>query len=189
MAVKTIRIAASVPVFLAAVCASAAAQGDGDRLTGQPQAVHLAGGASAITETHGNWIVNCQVVGNAKACSASHQQFDSNNQRIFAVELAPLGQEASGNAALPFGLALQRGVTLSVDGAAVGETRLFFSTCMIGGCLVPLAFDEATLATLKGGAVLRIKGVALDSEREIEFSVPLSGFASALARTGELLRD
>lgn len=101
---------------------------------------------------------------------------------------SPRAREASGNVALPFGLALQKGVALAVDDKAMGETRPF-STCLVGGCLVPLAFSAAALASLNGGGTLKVKGVALDSGREIEFAVPLAGFASAMERTAELLKD
>lgn len=179
------RIAAGLLTALAAGCMAGGAAAQTET---EAQAVQLTGGASAITETHGNWTVNCQVVNNTKVCSTSYQQFDGKNQRVFAVELSPREGKAFGNAALPFGLALQKGTSLTVDDRAIGETRPF-STCVSGGCLVPLSFDAATLTVLNRGSTLKIKGVALETEREIEFSVPLAGFASAMGRTVQLLKD
>lgn len=131
--------------------------------------------------------MNCQLVNNTKVCSASRQQFDNRNQRIFAVELATRARGVrERRTALRSRLA--KGVALAVDDKAMGETRPF-STCLVGGCLVPLAFNAAALASLNGGGTLKVKGVALDSGREIEFAVPLAGFASAMERTAELLKD
>lgn len=169
-------------------CGSVSAQTAADKPAAEPSAIQLAGGASAISETHGNWTVNCQVVNNTKVCSSSYQQFDGKNQRVFALELSPRGDEAFGNAALPFGLALQKGASLTVDDKPLGDEARPFSTCIIAGCLVPLTFDAATLTKITAGTTLKLNGIALESGEGISFSVPLSGFSSALKRTAELAK-
>ena len=173
-------------VFLLALAGSANAQ------TAQPVPPPvLAGGASAITETHGDWAVNCQVIETAKICRFSHQQFDrsNSNQRLLAVELNARSETtADGTVALPFGLALSNGIALSIDDQAVDGT-LSFSTCLVVGCLVPVSFDEAMVNRLKGGTTLKIAAFAADSGQPINFSVSLRGFSSALSRTAVLASD
>lgn len=148
----------------------------------------LPGGASALSETHGDWTVNCQVVKTTKNCSLSHQQFNkSNGQRLLAIELtSSTGKDAAGTMALPFGLALAKGIGLQIDDRKL-EGTLEFATCQQVGCLVPVAFDAKTTDALKAGGVLKVGGVAADSGQPIEFSISLTGFGGALARTAELL--
>lgn len=151
--------------------------------------VELAGGASAITETHGDWTVNCQIIRNTKICSFSFQQVEQpNNQRVFAIELSSRDNKATGNLALPFGLALAKGVTMKIDDQAM-DGSLPFSTCVMAGCLVPLNFDEQMLANLQIATTLTITASALETGREVNFAVPLRGFTSAMTRTGQLLAD
>ncbi len=148
----------------------------------------LPGGASAISETHGDWTVNCQVVQTAKICRFSHQQVDRSNanQRLLAVELNALTDKtASGTIALPLGLALAKGISLSIDDNAV-DGVLPFSTCLVVGCLAPVAFDASLVERLKAGVTLKIGATAADSGQQLNFSVPLQGFTSALSRTAAL---
>jgi invasion protein IalB len=50
----------------------------------------------------------------------------------------------------------------------------------------PLDFDTPTVAALRQGTAIAIKGTANDSGKEVVFSVSLSGFASALSRVAQL---
>ncbi|MFB9982842.1 invasion associated locus B family protein [Mesorhizobium kowhaii] len=153
-------------------------------------APQLPGGASALSETHGDWTVNCQISGATKTCSLSHQQFNKqNNQRLLAIELSSkTGDDATGTLALPFGLALAKGVSMSIDDQKL-DGSLPFNTCQVVGCLVPVAFDAALTPLLKSGTTLKIDAFAADTEQAVSFSIPLNGFAGALARTAELLAN
>jgi len=150
----------------------------------------LPGGASALSETHGDWIVNCQVTGTAKVCSLSHQQFNKQSgQRLLALELTTKsGQDATGTLALPFGLALAKGVTLEIDDQKL-EGSLQFNTCQAVGCLVPVTFNADTTPLLQNGTTLKINATAADTAQPIAFTVSLNGFAGALARTADLSAD
>ncbi len=150
----------------------------------------LPGGASALSETHGDWTVNCQIAGAAKVCSLSHQQFNKqNNQRLLAIELSSKsGEDATGTLALPFGLALAKGVSLTIDDQKL-EGSLPFNTCQAVGCLVPVAFDAAVTPLLKAATTLKIDAFAADTGQAVSFTVPLNGFGGALARTAELSAD
>ncbi|RUU26661.1 invasion associated locus B family protein [Mesorhizobium sp. M6A.T.Ce.TU.016.01.1.1] len=150
----------------------------------------LPGGASALSETHGDWTVNCQIIGKTKACSLSHQQFNKQNgQRLLAIELATkAAEQANGTLALPFGLALAKGINLEVDDKKL-EGILQFSTCQAVGCLVPVTFDAKITPLLKAATILKINAVAVDTGQPISFPISLAGFSGALARTAGLSAD
>ncbi|BAV47857.1 invasion protein [Mesorhizobium sp. 113-1-2] len=170
-----------------------AAQTKGDKVAAPPAAAdapQLPGGASALSETHGDWTVNCQISGTNKVCSLSHQQFNKqSNQRLLAIELSSkTGEDATGTLALPFGLALAKGVTLTIDDQKL-DGSLAFNTCQVVGCLVPVAFDANVTPLLKNGTTLKIDAFAADTGQAVSFSIPLNGFGGALARTAELLSN
>jgi invasion protein IalB len=149
----------------------------------------LLGGASSISETHGDWVVNCQAVNGQKVCLMSQQQVsrDNANQRLLAIELQAEGPDsATGTLALPFGLRLARGVALAVDDVAFGET-LAFDTCYVVGCLVRLRFAGPGLEKLQKGTSLALAAVAAETGEPVSFAVSLRGFSSALQRTRVLM--
>ena len=147
----------------------------------------LPGGASSLNETHGDWSVACQAADGEVRCAIAQTQVrGENRQRVLSVELtgAEVGA-ASGVMILPFGLRLDAGVVPSIDETAPMPT-LRFSTCLPAGCLVPLAFDAATLEALRAGTALQIRATANEAGQDVAFSISLSGFASALDRLAEL---
>lgn len=148
----------------------------------------LPGGATSLNETHGDWTVACTVPEGTVRCTVSQVQIDSQSrQRVLSVELtaADGGAAASGILVMPFGLALDQGVALSID---EGEflPLLRFSTCLPAGCLVPLTFNQDALAAMRAGTALKAKAVANGSSQDVNFSISLSGFTSALARAAAL---
>ena len=132
----------------------------------------LPGGASALSETHGDWTVNCQITGTAKTCSLSHQQFNKqSNQRLLAIELSSKsGEDAAGTLALPFGLALAKGVSLTIDDQKL-DGSLPFNTCHAVGCLVPVAFDASVTPLLKAATTLKIDAFAADTGQAVSFTI------------------
>lgn len=131
--------------------------------------------------------MKCSIQQNVKRCAVSQQQMDPRSQqRVLAIELQPKSDKAEGVLLLPFGLTLDKGVTLKLGGDAdLGALR--FSTCLPQGCVVPLSFDSKALGAIKKAAVLRIDGVA-DGGPAQSFSVSLKGFGPALDRAITLLR-
>jgi len=151
------------------------------------QAVTLPGGASAVTETHGDWTVRCQVrqPEGRVACLVQQEQVDNQSrQRLMAVEVVPSADGLLGTLILPFGLNLDQGVSLSVDDGQPLPT-LRFRTCLPAGCMVALNFAADMVAALQGGTALKVAAIA-DGGAPTPFSVSLTGFASALARAKEL---
>jgi len=153
------------------------------------QAVTLPGGASATTETHGDWTVRCQVrqPEGQIACLVQQEQVDNQSrQRLIAMEVVPNGDGLLGTLILPFGLVLDSGVTFQIDDKpAMQPTR--FRTCVPAGCLIPVTFDAPTLVALRAGTVLKINAVA-DDGAAVPFSISLQGFGAALDRAGVLSR-
>lgn len=147
----------------------------------------LPGGASSLNETYKDWRVTCIQQGATKQCAISQLQTQQNGQRVLAMELnVPSGNTVSGTLVMPFGLALDSGVTLQIDDKpAMPPIR--FRTCLPAGCLVNITFDAPTLVALRTGSALKVKATA-DGGAATPFSISLQGFAAALDRVAALAR-
>lgn len=148
----------------------------------------LPGGASAVNEVHGDWVVACATQAETVRCALSHNQLsnDANRSRILAIELTAVDPDGvtKGAMALPFGLRLDAGITIAVDEQVQNAAR--FSTCLPVGCIVPLTFDTGAMATMKAGETMTISATIEDSGQETKFSIPLNGMASGLERMSML---
>jgi invasion protein IalB len=151
--------------------------------TPAPPASTLPGGASSVQETYQDWQVACVQQGATKRCALSQQQVaQQNRQRLLLIELGPLpANKADGVLILPFGLALEAGVTLQVDDGPVGQP-LRFRTCLPTGCLVPLNLDTATVTAMRSGTTLKLSATAAEGGAKTPFSISLAGFANAFDR-------
>ena len=147
----------------------------------------LPGGASSLKETYNDWRVACVHQDAEKRCVLSQVQTQKNGQRVLAIELnAPSGNTVSGTLVLPFGLALDSGVTLHIDeNPPLQPAR--FRTCMPGGCLVSINFEAPALVALRADTALKITAVAYGGANA-QFSISLLGFSAALDRVGALSR-
>ncbi|SFT80392.1 invasion associated locus B family protein [Mesorhizobium sp. DCY119] len=149
---------------------------------------NLPGGASSLQETYEDWQVACMQRGEGKFCSMSQQQAQQNGQRILAIEINKIDTgKSEGILALPFGLALDSGVTVQVDEKPAGKP-LRFRTCIPAGCLVPVSFDAAMVTALRGGTALKLAAVASENGQPVNFSISLKGFGAALDRTAALVK-
>ncbi|HEY4202557.1 MAG TPA: invasion associated locus B family protein [Devosiaceae bacterium] len=144
----------------------------------------LPGGASSLQETYQDWQVACEQQDTGKRCAMLQQQSQQSGQRILAIQLVADagGKAATGTLVLPFGLALEAGVTLQIDDAAA-QQPLRFNTCLPAGCVVPLTFAEGTLTALRGGTALKVNATASGTNQPVALSVSLKGFSAALDRT------
>ena len=127
----------------------------------------LPGGASAVSERHGSWSVDCALSETGKDCSFSQSA----------------GNPDSGAALV----AIDAGIQLGIDGQQLGPA-LPFLTCVESGCLVPLAFDEVSLSALKVGTSLEITGIKVDGGETVTVPLSLAGFTAAYNRTAELAK-
>ncbi len=165
--------------FLAALLFAAGALGAPSAVS--QEAAVLPGGATSLQETHEDWQVSCQIANGAKQCAVLQQQYQQGGQRILAMEIQSRSQDGiKGIAVLPFGLKLQEGVIFQIDDEAALPAA-HFSTCLPAGCILPVEFDAAALKALRSGSTLRLKVISTD-DKELNFSVSLKGFASALDR-------
>ncbi|MCA1406499.1 invasion associated locus B family protein [Ensifer sp. IC3342] len=138
----------------------------------------LPGGASSLQETYEAWSLACQGMPQT-VCAISQQQVQQNGQRVLAIELKREADGAlTGTLVLPVGLSLDAGATLQID-AAAPQPPLRFSTCLPGGCLVPLTFNGEAVAALRAGKALKINVQGMD-KKEVGLSVALKGLAAAL---------
>jgi invasion protein IalB len=168
----------------ALLAASAVATAQAGRGQAQP-AQTLPGGATQLQETHGEWRVTCAQPGGQKVCTLSQQLADQNSrQLVLGIELkATTADKADGTLVMPFGLAVDKPVTLQVDeGPRMTRT---FRTCVPIGCLVEVSLDSPTIKALRGGTGLHVTATA-DGGKEVAFQLPLNGFGSAFDRTAAL---
>lgn len=166
---------------LAAVCIAGAPAAAAE----QPS--QLPGGAQSVTETYQDWQMVCGQPQGVKQCAVAQQQTDSKTgQRVLGVELRPQGDKAEGLLVLPFGLTLDKGVTLRIGEAEIAG-GLRFKTCLLAGCLVPLSFDAKTVAALRKGTALTVNAFG-DADQPMALSVSLKGFSPAFDRATALVR-
>ncbi|MGN7295104.1 invasion associated locus B family protein [Rhizobium sp. SAFR-030] len=150
-------------------------------------AAQLPGGVGELLETYGDWTVGCRAQNAVVGCVVSQVQSDPKSRRPrLSVEFATsTGGRIEGALLLPFGLALANGVAISLDDA--GNAQSFpFSTCLPGGCLVPIRFDAAMTEALKKGTLLHISAVMLSTGATVPMRVSLKGLPEAMQRASEL---
>ncbi|HBZ43909.1 MAG TPA: invasion-like protein [Maritimibacter sp.] len=152
------------------------------------QETGLPGNASSLREGHGDWQVACTAPEGTVRCAMTQTQVSENRQRVLSIELTT-GDDAMaarGALVLPFGLDLASGVAYRLDEGSTGATQPF-RTCLPVGCVVDVAFDTDTIASLRAGSQLDVI-VTADGGQEMILTISLSGFSSAHDRVGELLR-
>lgn len=139
-----------------------------------------------MQETYGNWNVVCVQQEAQRRCVLAQQLSQQDGRRVLAFELSTDagGEAATGMLVLPFGLALDDGVTLTIDDAAPERVR--FRTCLPIGCLAPLTLDTPSLEQLRTGRTLNLAVVASDTEDIVELSISLDGFDAAFVRLSQL---
>lgn len=150
-------------------------------------ATTLPGGANSLSETHGDWMVRCEVADTLVRCAAQQEQLSTETrQRLLAVEFQPGADTLNGTLALPFGLMLSKGAVLQVDQQPASPAQPF-QTCLPSGCLVPLLLAADWREALRTGTTLAVAATAVDG-KEAKFAIPLRGFAAALDRIVELTK-
>ncbi|TGE01718.1 invasion associated locus B family protein [Methylobacterium nonmethylotrophicum] len=144
-------------------------------------------GASAVSEVYGDWTISCSRENDKRQCQLSQAQgVAQTGQRRFSIELSP-PQDGRSNGLLlmPLGLAIDPGVTFKLDDATLGKGAPY-TACVQAGCLVPISFPTVATDAMKTAVNLRVTGTKPNGESET-ITVPLAGFAAALARMGQLL--
>jgi invasion protein IalB len=149
----------------------------------------LPGGATSLRETHGDWTVACASNAQAKLCGVSQQQTDSRSgQRVMAIEVGiPSNEGTRVTLVLPFGVLLEKGAVVQVDDAAASSPYAF-KTCMPFGCIVEISLNREGIEAWRKGSVLKLKTVAVEGSRDVQFTVSLKGFPGAVDRATALVK-
>jgi invasion protein IalB len=163
--------------------------GAGGATAQQKPATPLPNGASTISETYGEWAVNCRFADGQKQCGLAHAQGNTQTgQRVFMIEFrTPKDGKTEGTILMPFGLKLDSGVILKVDDKDLSQ-GLHFSTCVPQGCIVPVSLPTVATETMKKAKTLTVASLNLSNGEVVAFNVPLEGFAGGTARVVELSR-
>ncbi|AWB22834.1 invasion associated locus B family protein [Methylobacterium currus] len=144
-------------------------------------------GASAVSEVYGDWTISCTRENDKRQCQLSQAQgVAQTGQRRFSIELnAPQDGRSNGLLLMPLGLSIEPGVTFKLDDATLGKGAPYTS-CVQAGCVVPISFPTVATEAMKTAVNLRVTGTKPNGEAET-ITVPLAGFAAALARMSQLL--
>jgi invasion protein IalB len=152
----------------------------------------LPGGASSLQETYDDWRVACAVQTaqdgtKTKRCAVSQEQADANSkQRVLAIEMRYTDKTLQATFVMPFGLLLDKGISLKVDDNAVGS-MLPFHTCLPGGCIVITPIADKSAAALRSGTTLFINAVA-ENGQPLQVKASLKGLAAGLDRISALMK-
>lgn len=140
-------------------------------------------GARSVSESYGDWSMNCTKEGEQIDCVVIQSQGDRRTgRRQFSIELrVPASDRAEGLILMPFGLQIEPGVTFKLDDRALGKGAPY-SYCVSDGCLVPISLPTLATDTMKTAQMLTVSAMKPDAKEPTLIAVPLSGFAAAFAR-------
>ncbi|WP_019907015.1 invasion associated locus B family protein [Methylobacterium sp. 77] len=144
-------------------------------------------GASALSETYGDWSINCSRENQATICSVVQAQGSKReNRREFAIELkAPANDRTDGLILMPFGFQIEPGLSFKIDEAVLGKGAPYYA-CSSEGCLVPVSLPTLATDAMKTAKNLFILALKQDATEPTTITVPLNGFGAALARASAL---
>lgn len=139
----------------------------------------------SLRELHGEWTVfaplDTESLHHEASCTISQLQLDEETRKhLLVIELRPKKGRVSGALLLPSGLMQEPGIVLQFEDSEPAPARQI-KTALPHGILVDLDFDEAMTVLLMSSRRLNVMGTA-DTGEEVNFSIPLDGFASALTR-------
>ena len=140
-------------------------------------------GALAITETYGDWTLTCSRPETSTACMLSQSQGDNKTgKRLFAFELrTPKDGRAEGLILMPFGLAIEPGITFKLDDSVLGKGAPYVS-CSQEGCVVSISFPMLATDAMRTAKTLQVIGVKPGTNEPQPIAVPLGGFAAVWDR-------
>ncbi|GJE16341.1 invasion associated locus B family protein [Methylobacterium marchantiae] len=144
-------------------------------------------GASALSESYGDWSINCSRANQATICSVVQAQGSKReNRREFAIELKPPANDRTdGLILMPFGFQIEPGLSFKLDNAVLGKGAPYYA-CSSEGCLVPVSLPTLATDTMKTAKNLLILAMKQDATEPTTITVPLNGFGAALARASAL---
>ncbi|MGU3361918.1 invasion associated locus B family protein [Methylobacterium sp. M6A4_1b] len=141
-------------------------------------------GATSLSEVYGDWTMTCarEAKPDAKAECAIMQAQGAKGRREFALEIRPPSDgRAQGFILMPLGLAIEPGISFKLDEAVLGKGAPYLS-CSQEGCLVPISLPTLATDTMKTAKNLLVSGIKPEAKDPVTITIPLEGFANALAR-------
>jgi len=144
-------------------------------------------GATTVSESYGDWTMTCVRPSEQVACVVAQSQGDAKTgRRKFGVELKPPRDgHAEGVVVMPFGLAIEPGITFKLDDQALGQGAPY-SSCTGEGCLVLISFPTVATDAMRTAKTLTVTGQkaagSAGAGEPAAITVPLVGFAQAFAR-------
>jgi invasion protein IalB len=152
---------------------------------GAPAPAHAAwpAGATMVSESYGDWTMTCTRPGDKVICIVAQSQGDSQTgRRKFGFELQiPANGRSEGIVLMPFGLAIEAGVSFKLDEQALGKGAPY-SMCTSEGCLVPISFPTLALDGMRAAKTLTVTAQKSGSSDPAAIAVPLQGFPQAFDR-------
>jgi invasion protein IalB len=130
------------------------------------------------------WLVRCETAGDKAGCGMSQRVMDQRSSRpVLQLHLgrAPKGEGHQLVAVLPLGVSVPQGIAIEI-----GKTKrnVAFTQCLPGGCVAPLAVDQALAETMKAGGEGRV-GVVDREGKTVAVPFSLKGFAPAFKKMEE----
>lgn len=140
-------------------------------------------GATTVSESYGDWTVSCVRPDAKVTCIVVQSQGDSKTgRRQFGFELSvPKDGRSEGVILMPFGMAIEPGVTFKLDEQALGKGAPY-STCTSDGCLVPISFPTLATDGMRNAKSLAIAAQKSGNNEPATIVVPLVGFPQAFDR-------
>ena len=140
-------------------------------------------GARSLSESYGDWTMNCTREGSRTDCVVIQSQGDRRTgRRQFSIELrVPKDGRAEGLILMPFGMQIEPGVTFKLDDRTLGKGAPY-SYCVSDGCLVPISLPTLATDAMRTAQNLTVSGTKPDAKEPTVITVPLAGFANAFAR-------
>ena len=141
-------------------------------------------GALSISEGYGDWTLGCtRAPEGATSCLLTQAQGDNKTgRRQFAIELkTPKDGRSEGLILMPFGLAIDPGISFKLDKAVLGKGAPYVS-CGSDGCLVPISLPTLATDAMRTAKALQVIGQKPGTNEPQTISVPLSTFGTAWDR-------
>ncbi|MFY0595779.1 MAG: invasion associated locus B family protein [Cognatishimia sp.] len=153
-----------------------------DLATGQPVAPEV------VSETFGDWTVNCQQLPEGERCQMQQLLLNSQETPAVEVNLFPVtGQSqvfAGGTIIAPLGTLLPAQLTISIDGA-LGKAYPF-AFCLPDGCVSRVGLTKEDVTGLKKGAEAEVTLAHMSAPGQpINIKMSLSGFTKAFERMSQ----
>jgi invasion protein IalB len=150
-------------------------------------------GATSVSESYGDWTMTCVRPADRTACVVAQSQGDSRTgRRKFGIELkAPQDGQAQGVVVMPFGLAIEPGVTFKLDDQVLGKGAPY-SSCTGEGCLVSISLPTLATDAMRSAKALTVTGrkttgaTGIEAGEPASITVPLVGFSQAFDRARAL---